>query len=319
MLAMIPSDFDVSLVVQDGHSSLFVAQRRDVWHFVVTTASNVDPNHQSVDITQFHWPRYVVARALVSLGKQDIGASHAQLLGINIDPNETLSITLNSINYPLPATLVKSLRGDIPIFERAANRVIVSGNMFVVPDAKTSRGHAVVTEQRSLAEAIAFEKESRKKLNPKNFGIYSAFCTWFDFIRDDPSKREKIAAGMAGEMINWNPDSIGDETYWESVFDIQEKLFEHRVWGQNLDADIDDMREAFLCAFEKLSSIQFAQFVLMNGMHAGGPFHPLATLFGIMNFDEYKTWRTRDLQPDSLEEQETRTQSSFIEMLGLQD
>lgn len=71
--------------------------------------------------------------------------------------------------------------------------------------------------------------------------------------------------------------------------------------------------------FERLSSIQFAQFVLMNSIHRGSPLHALATLFGLSDFDRYKYWRTRGCQSDSPEEQEVCTHSSFIELLGLSD
>ena len=54
-------------------------------------------------------------------------------------------------------------------------------------------------------------------------------------------------------------------------------------------------------------------------MHQGGPFHALATLFGLIDFDGYKYWRTREFQPDSPQEQEIRTHSSFIQLLGLTD
>ena len=54
--------------------------------------------------------------------------------------------------------------------------------------------------------------------------------------------------------------------------------------------------DAFFRAFGRLSSIQFAQFVLMNGIHRGGPFHALAALFGLLDFDGYKYWRTREFQ-----------------------
>ena len=317
MIAMIPNDFDVALVAQDEGSSLFAARRPDVWHFVLATTNRVALNHQSIDIGQFHWPRYSVARALAPAGAKACPAL-VQQLGIHLE-GDGIVVSLRGKSYRLSEELATEMRKDLPILEKAAARVKTTTGGFAVPGAKTSIGHPVVAEQRCLAEAIAFERETRKRLTPGRFGVYSAFCTWRDFMRDDPTKRESIATGMAEEMIGWNPQTFGDESYWESVFAIQERLYGTRVWGPGVDADEGVLLEAFSGAFERLSSIQFAQFVLMNGMHRGGPFHALATLFGIMDFDNYRYWRSREFQPDSGEEQEMRAHSSFIELLGIAD
>jgi hypothetical protein len=317
MLEMIPRDFDVALVYQADEESLFAARRPDVWHFVLATTKMVAPNYQSIDIGQFHWPRYSVARALASSGKTEIPGL-VQRLGIRVI-NDSLSVTLRGRDYRLPEELLADMRRDAPILEKAVSKVKTSAAGFEVVGAVTSRDHPVVTEQRSLADAIAFERETRKALEPSNFGVYSAFCTWRDFLLDNPEKKNDIATGMAEEMMTWNPDAIGDEAYWESVLEIQERLWGAKIWGPEIDAQENVLFDAFFRAFERLTSIQFAQFVLMNGMHQGGPFHALATLFGLIDFDGYKYWRTREFQPDSTEEQEIRTDSSFIELLGLGD
>jgi len=317
MLAMIPHDFDVALVFQDDNSSLFAARRPDVWHFLLATTKLVAPNHQSIDIGQFHWPRYSVARALSSGGGTAIPGL-VQQMGIHVS-GDNLSITLRGRQYRMPEKLLTDMRKDLPILERAAAKVKAVSPGFEVSGAVTSRGLPVVAEQRCLADAIAFERETRKTLEPSNFAVYSAFCTWRDFLHDDPTKKKAIATRMAEEMMNWDPDAMGDDAYWESVFEIQERLWGDRIWGPGVDAEEDVLFDAFFRAFERLSSIQFAQFVLMNGMHQGGPFHAFATLFRLIDLDVYNYWRTREFQPDSPEEQEIRTQSSFIELLGLSD
>jgi hypothetical protein len=317
VLSMISNDFDVSPVFRDNEASLFAARRPDVWHFVLATTKKLAPNHQSMDIDQFHWPRYCVARALAS-GRDASMPELIQQLGIHVLGN-SLSVTLRGQQYRLPEKLLADMRKDNPILQKAVANVKADTAGFEVSGAVTSRGFSVVAEQRCLAEAIAFERETRECLEPRNFGLYSAFCTWRDFLRDDSTKKNAIATGMAEEMVTWAPDTIGDEMYWESVFQIQERLWGARIWGPGVDAEEDVLLDALSGAFERMSSIQFAQFVLMNGMHRGGPFHALATLFGLIDFDGYKHWRTRNFQPDSPEEQEIRTQGSFIELLGLSD
>jgi hypothetical protein len=228
-------------------------------------------------------------------------------------------MTFRGNEYRLPEELLTEMRKDLPILKNAGGKVKLGATGFEVVGATTSRGLPVITEHRSLADAIAFEREMRKTLDPRKFALYSAYCTWRDFLRDDPTKKNAIASGMAEEMATWDPDGIGDDGYWQSVFEIQEALWGARIWGPGIGAEADVLFDAFSRAFERLPSVQFAQFVLMNGMHRGGPFHALATLFGLLDFEGYKYWRTREFQPDSPEEQEIRTHSAFIELLGLRD
>ncbi len=317
MLAMIPDDFHVKLIFQSDRCSLFAARRVDVWHIVLATSRKISANQESIDLGQFHWPRYSVARALAANGCAECPAMIREL-GFTFDAKES-TLSLGGVICPLPGGLVADIRGDVDSLKRASSKVVTESGGFKVADAATSRGQSVVAECKSLAEAIAFERETRSDLDPHRFGVYSAFCTWHDFLRDDPSKQERIAAGMAEEMVGWDPGSIGDDVYWNSVFTIQERLWGTRIWGPEVDAEQEVLNDAFSRAFKRLSSIQFAQFVLMNGMHRGGPFHPLAALLGVIDFADYKYWRTREFQPDSQEEQNIRTQSSFIELLGITD
>lgn len=317
MIAMIPNDFDVKLIFQDDDASLFAARRPDVWHFVLATAKNSANNYQSIDINQFHFPRYGIARALGSTIDSSVPSLIIRM-GIQAD-GDNITVSLLEKQYRLPEKLVTDMQKDLPLLKSALKMVQPTSEGFEVTGAQTSRGYPVVAVQQSLAEAIAFERESRKTLDPRNFAVYSAFCTWRDFIHNDPTKKKSIAAGMAAEMTTWDPEMIGDDTYWESVFAIQEQLWKTRIWGLGIESNEDALFDAFFRVFDRLSTIQFTQFVLMNGMHQGGPFHALATLFGLIDFDNYKNWRTRELQPDSPEEQEIRTQSTFIEMLGILD
>lgn len=319
MLQMIPNDFDVGLIFQDDESSLFAAPRSDVWHIVLAATKSVASNHKIIDIGQFHFPRYCVARAILSSDNNaSISPDLVRKMGFMVK-GESLSFKLLEREYRLPQKLLKDMRKDLQILEKALAKVKSKAIGFEVTDALTTQGHPVVAEQRSLAEAIAFERESRKFLEPGQFGVYSAFCTWRDFLCDDPTKKKFIAIQMAKEMVTWDPHTFGDDVYWQSVFEIQKRLWGARVWGPGLDVEEEILFDAFFGTFERLSSIQFAQFVLLNGMHRGGPFHAFATLFGLIDFEGYKYWRTRDFQPDSIEMQQISTQSSLIELLGVND
>jgi len=314
-LSMIPNDFDVELILEDTDISLFAAARPDVWHFVQATSKDSSTNLKNIEITQLHLPRYAIARAYSRFNTNQ-EPTFLKNLGIHtIDGG--VCITLQESTHLLPAGLSKEISKDLGILEKSLSSVHPLDSGFEVLQANTAGGNAVVTEQFFLAEAIAFERESRGYLDPSDFALYSAFCTWRDFLRDDPDKKDSIAHGMAQEMISWDPNSFGDDPYWNSVFEIQERLWGSRRWGPGIKTEEEFLLQGFQEAFTKLSSIQFTQFVLMNGMHQGGPFHALATLNKWIDFNAYNFWRARGYQPDSAEEQEIRTQSTFIELLGL--
>ena len=97
MFEMIPNDFDVELVSEDPSESLFAARRTDVWHFVLVSTKKSESNYQSIDIGQFHWPRYSVARALAA---KDVNVpSLVRKLGIHVD-RDCVSIILRDKSDP---------------------------------------------------------------------------------------------------------------------------------------------------------------------------------------------------------------------------
>lgn len=315
MLEMITQDFDVALVANTDEGAVFAASRRDVWHFVLATTDRPAQNMVQLGIRQFHWPRYSVASSLDSGSARPLPPQIAEM-GITL-VNDGVQVNLGSNQYRLPADLLARMREDIPVLQRAKASVIAKGERYAVDSARTSAGHPVLSTSRPLAEAIAFEREARGTLDPTDFGVYSAYCTWRDFVHDDDDRKANIAQGMAREMVGWNTASFGDETYWDEVASIQMGLWREVLWGRGVQADYEPLATAFNATFEQLSSIQFAQFILMNGMHPGGPFHPLALLFNAMDLDSYLESRTRGFQPDSVEEQEIRTQTSFIQLLAI--
>ncbi len=68
MWKMIPNDFDVEFVGQNGEKRLFAARRKDIWHFVrASSEENSDGFSIRTNITQVHLPRFIVAEAIQSL------------------------------------------------------------------------------------------------------------------------------------------------------------------------------------------------------------------------------------------------------------
>lgn len=303
---MIPSDFDVSLVCQDDAASVFAARRADVWHFVL----------QGATLSQFHWPRYSVARALGTGGRSL--PKWVRRLGIQCRGDE-LSITLQGRRYPLPATLLAQVREDLPLLEVATAAVAKAPGGFTVAGAVTSRDFPVVTEQRSLAEAIAFERALRGELDPKHFGAYSAFCSWRDFVRDDPARMDSIASSFGKDLAAWKQFELDGEAHWELLLRIQDYLWNERVCGPGIDASAQVVTDRLQRSFSRLSSIQCAQFVLMNGMHGAEPLLSLAAVAGGLEFDDYRNWHAQHSPPESEEVQRFRTDSAFIELLGVTD
>lgn len=312
MLPMIAADFDVSPIFENDQTSLFMEKRQDVWHVVLATSTKTQPNRKSIHIEQYHWPRFSVARALATGGALETDTKITTSTG-------EIKLTLGGQSFLMPPKYVSEMQEDVRTFEEASTKIRSPEAGYEVIGAQSSKGHPVITEQRALAEAIAFEREVNGALQPEKFGAYSAYCTWRDFISEIPNKADNLAAAMAEEMCGWDPASFGDHNYWNSVFKIQEELWEERFWGPELPMRKDALLSAFSQALNALSSLQLAQFVLMNGMHPGGPFHPLAYLFNLMDFKTYKECRTYGFQPDSLEEQEIRTQSEFVRLLTIAD
>lgn len=218
---------------------------------------------------------------------------------------------------PIPEAIGESFGQDVGLLQKAGEQVRKINDHFSLPDERTFSGNLVDYPSQDLIQAIAFEKLQRGYLNAREFGIFSAYCTWRDFISGNPDKVAEIADGMANDLTNWDANEIGNEQYWESVFSIQDRLFEERIWGPGVDTDYDTVYSYMHVVLSKLSSIGFAQFNLLCGMQSGGPFHPLALLMGQMGLDEFNYWRCLGFQDDSPEEQDIRTQNAFIHMLGV--
>lgn len=170
------------------------------------------------------------------------------------------------------------------------------------------------SESLKLIEAISFEKEVRVRLNYREFGIYSAFCTLVDFCMNKPVAMSQIREHIEGQF-SYDPAEIG-EGFRSLAMNVQSKLFERPFWGLGIHVEVDEAIASLAEAMSRLSSVQRAQFTLMNGMHGAGLFLPLAVVSGVASFEDYISWKTSHLQPDSDEEQSIRRDVAYIKLLG---
>lgn len=320
--SMISQDFGSKLWVSDGQSLLFGASKRDLWHFVRADYSEPEEGFSNTDINQVHRSRYEIAcdvKALMFLHKQRRGAGIKDKLvasesGIAICNNGRFDLRIMPTKAGLPKEISAQFEADVEVLERAASQIKHTGGVYVLPRHRTSSKKPVASDSLKLIEAIAFEKEVRGRLNYREFGVYSAFCTLVDFCMDKPVALSEVREHVEGQF-SYDPAEIGEE-FRSLAMNVQSKLFERPFWGLGIQVGVDDAIASLANVMERLSSVQRAQFVLMNGMHGAGLFLPLAVVSGIASFGDYVSWKTSHLQPDSDEEQSIRRDVAYIKMLG---
>ena len=215
----------------------------------------------------------------------------------------------------MPKDFCQLFEEDIDILKVAKSKVVSENGLYVLPKAKSHTGLPVSAKSIKLIQAIAFEKECRKTLKASNFGIYSAFCTWRDFIYGREVNRDTVEDIVLGQL-EYDADAYDYGDFMPLAMEVQEVLFRKPIWGEGISIDKNEAIEITYEAIEKLSSIQWAQFTLMNGMHEGGLFLPLAQVLGLNSWEQYFQWKTEGFEPDSSEEQAIRTEAMFIKMLG---
>lgn len=318
MQDFITHDFGLDKYAEYGQQRVYGRLKEDVWHFI-----QIRDEGQVSHMIQRHVPRYLMARAFDSLsgkippnGDSVVMTVDSKRAGIALMPDGRIAIVTGQSMQPIPEAVGRSFGQDVGLLKKAGEEVRKINDHFSLPNELTFSGNPVNHLSKDLIEAIAFEKLQRGYLNAREFGIYSAYCTWRDFISENPDMVDEISSGMANDLTNWNAEEIGNENYWSSVFSIQDRLFPQRIWGPGVITDYDTVYTRMYDILSKLSSIGFAQFNLFCGMQSGGPFHPLALLTGEMGLDEFNYWRSLEFQADSPEEQDIRVENAFIQLLG---
>jgi hypothetical protein len=323
-LHIIPHDFSVEAIYVDDHRGLFAAQRPDVVHLVKAIIKKREDGNYQTNISQDHIPRFLLAEAIHSQDEFNCLMRDESTHGIPMATAECDDLGLYSRGtgifdlqgYETSSGLPKSLwHSDVEAYKISKEKVKYADGLYELPRSKSHTGKPVTSESRRLIEAIAFEREVFKKLNPRRFGIYSAFCTWKDFCEDVIKPRSFFEELVDDQLIY---DANGDDygPFMDLAIHVQDTLLSKCIWGKGVSVDKEEATNIIQDGFSRLTSIQLAQFTLMNGMHAAGLFLPLAQVLGLNPWETYIEWKTQCFQPDSAEEQSLRTETAIIKMLG---
>jgi hypothetical protein len=337
MISMTKIDFDVDLISTCGESALFAALRKGgservstangpwethvmgVWHFVAVTGRG-----NLFQTRQWHIPRYEMAREMAQrkkvfdqFGDRTSSPIAGEIAGLHMRManQETLSVHLPSGEvFAIDSAFTLKLQGDIPLLEKAREKIRERDGGFYIPRLKTAAGHPVESPCEALLEAIAFEKLMHPRMTAENFGIYSAFCTYRDFDMSIQAPDSMIREILAAQF-EYDPEEIPAEIH-ELFLTTQHRLLSQPVWGRGIQMSIDEAAPILAEGMASLTRKQRVQFILMNGMHAAGLFLPLATILGLCDFDEYAHRMCQAWQPDSPEEQDRRKETSYIRFYG---
>jgi hypothetical protein len=319
MREAIASDFAVQQVAEDKNWLLFASERKDFFHFVeYDTGAN--------SVTQHHIPHLAVARAIETAESgrskltdqaQGYVASVQGRISIASQVGSEMFLVIDGDAIPfsvLGAGIDERLKRTSPMLITARKRVVFEKGQYEIPGAKTHHGNPLSSVSRDLIEGISFEKLLRRRLNARDLGLYSAFCTHADF----PCALGK--RNCIKELLDRHVDRYGqdfpDNVLGAVAPEVQRRLFPFTIWEPGVTIDSARAMDALQAAVAKLDSVQATQVVLLNGMHGANIFLALATVTGILTFDQYKDFQTADFAPDSEEEQFLRISTSFIELFG---
>lgn len=343
MLQVIPNDFTVELIWNDGPDALFGALRKGgreviaaaegpwethtcgVWHFVAPEPASAAGPIQRFGIRQWHVPRYTMAEALdeLRLGRGEKAPGGRYRLvgpGFAIGVNDAGTVhwipgTLGGQAIEVPPAMLESLDADINRLQSVRSLVVTeTDGGYSYDGIRTAAGHEIRHESRRLVEAIAFEKKSLRRLEAGNFGIYSAFCTYRDFDLPKDMPDDLTQSLIAGQWV-YDATSVTDDVM-EMFLEAQRRLLPRPIWGPGLDVSQSEAARILGEGMRTLPMEKRVQFVLMNGMHNAGLFLPLAVLTDCITFEQYVQYMTQGFAPDSGEEQDRRKHVAYISLYG---
>lgn len=320
MRSVVQHDFDVDHVCSEGKNSIFAKLRKNIWHFVRATRTAGD----NISIGQRHIPRYSLASAVRELremgnltpeGFQGEMLCSPDLECLAIRKKDRFDIDLFVTKKGLPATFGKLLYCDIDILNKAKAKVKCIDGEYVLPRSKSFNGHPISSPSIALIEAIAFERELNGKLDVKKIGLYSYYCTWRDFCVDSPIPPE-IVREQIDVQFQYDAEMVEDEELMALAMQLQQSHFSSPIWGKGISVEKDDAVRVLTEALSRLSSVQIAQFHMLNELHGIDLFATFATVTGMLSFKEYTAMKTMHFQPDSAEEQRFRTEVAYIQLFG---
>lgn len=323
----VAADFGVQQVAVDKDWVLFAAEHKDFFHLV-------ELDTKSAGISQHHIPHLALARAIekAAEGRTQLtmnGTSYvapatgAISVASGFASGEMLLVICNEDAVPfsvLDAGLGERFLRTTGVLAAARKKVILDEGTghYELPGAKTHDGNPVSSLSKDLMDGIAFERSLRRRLNARDFGLYSAFCSHMDFPCALHSKScirefvDQIREWPSPSSPEWHTNGFRD-----LALEVQEKLFPFPIWAPSV-AQFDSARAAdgLEKAIAKLSPAQATQVVLLNGMHGADIFLALATVTGIRTFEHYQRFVTADTPIGSEPEQFIRISASFIELFG---
>jgi hypothetical protein len=339
MLAAVEDDFSVDLLSKNGASALYGALRKGgterlktpdglwethtmgVWHFVAMTG---DGNANR--ICQWHIPRFSMTKELAPL----VGVSTAlrnaphplvgrleEGLGLAVFEKKQLGFLLDGpdgTHSGIKTAFRSKLKRDLKILNEAESKVVTKGDGFCLEGVTTPEGNPVQSPSRSLIEAIAFEQICLGHLDPGNFGIYSAFCTYRDFDTSIEMP-DSLIEELVSVQFACRPNQLDDEVL-EVFAKAQKKTLTKPIWGPGIK-----MKEAEACGIltagmRGLSRHRRVQFMLMNGMHGAALFLALAAAANVIGYRRYAELQCLQCQVDSPQEQDLRKETAFIKLYG---
>lgn len=315
-------DFNVRPIGSKDNSTLFGALRdghpAGVWHFVLLHFSGGKIN----TMQQLHIPRFKMVEALHRLDNSYPSESHEKLLLVDWMPfpavihgrNKISFVTNDKTELMIDESFIQQMRVDLQFLETAKTRVQSVGNGFELQDAKTPNDNPVESDSERLLQAIAFEQLTMGRLDARNFGIFSAFCTYRDFDTSIKMNEELIMELVEGQF-QYKPADIDPDTI-NLFMGVQQKILSQPIWGHGIAMNKALAAQILSKGMDSLTRTQRVQFILMNGMHGAGLFLPLAVVTGAINFNKYTSLVCQGFQPDSIEEQDRRKESAYIELYG---
>ena len=319
MIQTVASDFEVEQVAEDENWILFAGERKDFFHIVEYAP-------KGNGLTQHHIPHLAVATAIETAesGRSEV-TENGQACGVPIQGEVSIGsgiggeMFLVSQGDAVPFSVLgggldERLKRVSPTLARARKKVAFEEGQYGIPGATTNAGNPLSSVSKDLIEGIAFEKALRRRLNARDFGLYSAFCTHMDF----PCALQKTSC--IRELVDSHFDFYGptfpNNGFLEVAEEVQSRMLPFAIWGPSIVANSARAVEAIQVAVAKLDPVEATQVVLLNGMHGADIFLALATVTGIISFERYKDFKTDGLAPDSEEEQFLRISASFIELFG---
>jgi hypothetical protein len=334
MFDPIEDDFDVKKISESDMVSFYAATKGGLWHFVWSHRDFEDPRGQNLSnysINQAYIPRYSLAAELkerlefISLiGDEEIDSENVLVgdefwpgffVGVTSDKRVMLVTTAGYV-YPLHSAALIAI-GDIARLEAASAAVMEDDGAFVLPSVLTNAGNRVSYKNKRLVDAVSFERELHSELDPVNrFEIFSAFCTLVDssLSRNLP---KSYVERIVHEQKHINVEDVGDEVA-QLLLQIQNTIFPTSpVLGDEDDVSSDTLTGAVSDTLGSLNDAQRCQFVLLRDLHQALFLINLAAVTGTISFQKYCETMTIEVAPDSPTEQAIRSQSAFIELLGI--